>query len=55
MLKRTADTRRHATLPRTDNGGGRREGWNALFVMLFAGSALLIRRAANVRPELGVA
>jgi len=28
---------------------------NAFFVMLFAGSALLFRRAANVRPELGAA
>jgi len=26
---------------------------DAFFVMLFAGSALLFRRAANVRPELG--
>jgi len=28
---------------------------NAFFVLLFAGSALLFRRAANVRPELGAA
>jgi len=28
---------------------------DAFFVMLFAGSALLFRRAANVRPELGAA
>jgi hypothetical protein len=28
---------------------------NAFFVMLFAGSALLFRRAANVRPELATA